>query len=272
MMTTARDSEETQKKGWVVVIYNVGRKGPPIKLNLIKALYSNRLTVPHRMLGFHQCYDDKALRPLVSGIRYVLDKQARIRCRIHFGDQEKVLFQLQTYGIPIDERSPFILESGSNSLKWHREWLQIRKEQEASATKGAADAKIVFPHRFDVLFGRGKAPREHTGNLRAVHLVNMWHPQYDAAINRFQKTEISERIVKIIHDSGGRFLKWEESEWVEAEDDAAREKISHFFRHQRRRPTNSPNTPSTSIIKRGPPTQFPSSETEHTPQQKVRLR
>jgi hypothetical protein len=38
----------------------------------------------------------------------------------------------------------------------------------------------------------------------------------------------------MIHESYGRFLKWEEDEgWVEVEHDVAREKISHFFRYMR---------------------------------------
>ena len=93
--------------------------------------------------------------------------------------------------------------------------------------------RIIFPHRFDVLFGKDKRAKLHTGNLRALHLVSMWQSKYEAAGNRYEKTEIAEKIVGIIHESNGRFLKRDGSGWVEVDDVAAREKISHFFRNQR---------------------------------------
>ena len=51
--------------------------------------------------------------------------------------------------------------------------------------------------------------------------------------NKHEKTEIAERIVSIIHESHGRFLKWDKDCWVEVEYSVAREKVSHFFRHLR---------------------------------------
>lgn len=51
--------------------------------------------------------------------------------------------------------------------------------------------------------------------------------------SKFKKTEVAERIVSIIRQSGGRFVKWEESQggWVEELDELiARKKIGHFLR------------------------------------------
>ena len=93
-----------------------------------------------------------------------------------------------------------------------------------------------------LLLGKGKNTREHTGNLRAVHLVEMHREKYENA-NKFHKTEIAERIVSIIHESHGRFLKWEGNDgWVEVKHNEAREKISHFFRHMRSKTTTSTTT------------------------------
>lgn len=61
----------------------------------------------------------------------------------------------------------------------------------------------------------------------------MHQPEYEQA-GKFGKTEIAERIVNMIQESLGRFLKWDRKEgWVEVDHDAAREKISHYFRHLR---------------------------------------
>jgi hypothetical protein len=99
-----------------------------------------------------------------------------------------------------------------------------------------AKAFVNAPSRFDVLFGKGKALREHTGNVRANHLVAMYRPKYEQA-DKYDKTEIAKRLVNVIHESGGRFLKFDENEgcWVTVGHGMAREKISHIFRNQRDR-------------------------------------
>ena len=92
---------------------------------------------------------------------------------------------------------------------------------------------IIVPRRFDVLFGRGKTTREHTGNLRAGHIVDMHYAAYEKA-GKYKKTNIAEEIVNIIHASCGRFLKWEQDKgWVEVDFETARDKVSHFFRQKR---------------------------------------
>lgn len=68
--------------------------------------------------------------------------------------------------------------------------------------------------------------------------------EYEKA-GKMEKTEIAERIVNIIHESYGRFLKWEKEGWIEVDHEAAREKISHFFRHlrsTRKVPSSDPTT------------------------------
>lgn len=190
------------------------------------------------MLGMHFCFDDKALRPLATGFKFFLDRHGRNRFRAHYGDEQKVVFQLQTYGIPFDENSPFKLEnSGEFNLSWHKEWLQIRRSQEEKLNSIMAEEEphVTIPHRFDVLFGRGKVAKQHTGNLRAFHLVDMWQKKYNEA-GKYEKTIISEKIVQIIHDSGGKFLKWENGKgWIQVDDDTARGKVSHWFRHNRQK-------------------------------------
>jgi hypothetical protein len=100
----------------------------------------------------------------------------------------------------------------------------------------SAVTAFITPRRFDVLFGKGKALREYTGNVRVNVLVAMFRSKYEQA-DKHEKTDIAKRIVNIIHESDGRFLKFEEKEgcWVEVEDGMAREKISHIFRNQRDR-------------------------------------
>mmetsp|Transcript_17564 Transcript_17564/g.43220 ORF Transcript_17564/g.43220 Transcript_17564/m.43220 type:complete len:472 (+) Transcript_17564:162-1577(+) len=235
LQCTGQD-EDLQHKGVVAILYFAGKKASAISLNLVKDIYRVRLCMPHVLDAMHYCYENKKMRPLVSGLRFFVGKRARMRCRVHFGNQEHILFQLQTYGITIPEDSPLRRVHGDFPLTWHEEWLQIRQAQETElAELGGAKPRIVLPHRFDVLFGRGTKVRSHTGNIRALHLVNIWQPRYDGASNRFEKAGISERIISMIHESSGRFLKWDEERgWLEVDDETARDKISHWFRNQRR--------------------------------------
>jgi hypothetical protein len=52
---------------------------------------------------------------------------------------------------------------------------------------------MLVPRRFDVLFGRGHYTRNHTGNLRAAHIADMFRDKYEAA-TKYEKTAIAERI------------------------------------------------------------------------------
>jgi hypothetical protein len=93
---------------------------------------------------------------------------------------------------------------------------------------------VLIPRRFDVLFGRGMTAAEHTGNLRAFHIVEMNRELYEKA-SKHEKTYLAEKIVRLINESYGRFLKLDKATgvWQEVESDLAREKISHYFRRLR---------------------------------------
>lgn len=121
----------------------------------------------------------------------------------------------------------------------------MRQTQEMREVAGTDEKpKTLIPHRFDVLFGRGSKARCHTGTLLVIHLVDLWQARYDEAPNRAKKSEISDRIVGIVHESGGKFLKWGGNGWVEVEDEMARDKVAHFFRNRRKQNQESEETKS----------------------------
>jgi hypothetical protein len=64
----------------------------------------------------------------------------------------------------------------------------------------------IIVNKYDVLFGRGKHTREHTGNLRCAHLVEIRAEEYNAC-RKAAKTKIAEQVVTMVSDSGGRFLR-----------------------------------------------------------------
>ena len=161
------------------------------------------------------------------------------------------MYKLQTYGIPT-EALP-LDEEGNLTLDHHLNWIeQIRAKEAAEAlqdstTVGIKPSSIVMvPRRFDVLLGRGKTIAEHTGNLRAFHIVEMNRQRYERA-GKYEKTQIAEKIVHMIQESYGRFLKRDQGDdhnggeigtigsycWIETTTEEARDKISHCFRRLR---------------------------------------
>ena len=117
-----------------------------------------------------------------------------------------------------------------------------RVSQRTSLSRQASTERSAGSHRTstsatitprDVLFGRGRSTREHDGNLRCAHLVEMHQPEYEHC-SKSEKTDLAMRIVFMIKECDGRFLKKDrKTGWEEVEDTKAREKVSHFFRHLR---------------------------------------
>lgn len=230
----ALQDEKTQKRGivWVLLNYSGHKVSAQHLHKSIEALSA----IPHRNMGGHFCYVDPALRPYATGFHLL----AGTRTKRHFGTREQIDFELQTFGIPTQDFPDKM--DGSFSTKGHLEWLAaIRAQEEAltSATK-VHNEPVIVPRRFDVLFGRSLLAREHTGTRRALHVVEMYFETYET-LSRLRKTEVAERIISIIHESGGRFLRRNASgSWEEADEIEARKKVAHWFRHMRQqKPRNS---------------------------------
>ena len=236
--------EDLQKKGMVYVFYNYTNLLRD--LSYMKDVYKLERSLPWRVIAVHYCYLSEELRPFVSGLHAFFNPRDRFRFRQHLGSSpEGIEFELQTFGIPT-WASP-MQPDGTWLSAWHREWLEthrIREEREDALSVSLAnpvsrvgsettdDNDSVVVGRFDVTLGKSTKAREHTGSRRASHLCEMFYDQYQRA-NKYQKTEIAERIVQMIRESGGRFIREENDEWVEVDDMVARAKIAHFFRYKR---------------------------------------
>ena len=142
------------------------------------------------------------------------------------GNYNDYTYKLQTYGIPTQHLP--MDENGNVLVENHLDWMERQKILESSGNSTIA----IVPRRFDVLLGKGTNISEHTGNLRAFHIVEMNRERYDKA-SKYEKTHLSERVVHLIRGSYGRFLKKEDGGWVECTPTEAREKISHCFRRLR---------------------------------------
>jgi hypothetical protein len=139
-----------------------------------------------------------------------------------------------TYGIstkllPVDA-------DGIVSLENHREWIKSRIQHEELSVETATTTmpRTIVPALNDVLLGRGKLIQEHTGNRRFRNIVENHRDVYERT-SALDKTLVASRIVEILKQSGGRFLKQQYGAcWEEVDDDTARDKVGHFFRNKRR--------------------------------------
>jgi hypothetical protein len=130
------------------------------------------------------------------------------------------------------------------------EYLSNRKDVEEKrarvTAKPKAEGRIDHPRSADVVLGRGRPFQEFPGNVRLAFLIEQQRQVYQA-LDRLNKTALSLEIVKLVKNTGGRFLKRCEDDiggWIEVADDVARDKVSHGFRTKtKRKSQSSPDQP-----------------------------
>ena len=136
------------------------------------------------------------------------------------------MLRLQTFGIPA-ETIP-INEKGKVSSTGHLRLLGYRRLLEQHSGK-CSTSMVFVPNRSDVLLGRGKGYFNHVGNVRYRNLIDDLHSRYENA-TRDEKQQLAKEVVGIVHELGGRFLKYDGGIWTDIDDEAARMKVGHSFR------------------------------------------
>mmetsp|Transcript_47101 Transcript_47101/g.114969 ORF Transcript_47101/g.114969 Transcript_47101/m.114969 type:complete len:746 (-) Transcript_47101:413-2650(-) len=94
---------------------------------------------------------------------------------------------------------------------------------------------VVVPGEHDVLLGRGKFVLEHIGNVKYRHMLGTYKERYEMG-TKSVKSDIIDEIVEKICNNGGTFLEQDQEGgcWAPASNDTARQKVSHYFRNQKR--------------------------------------
>ena len=79
----------------------------------------------------------------------------------------------------------------------------------------------------------GRGNLNHYGNLKFRQVIDEYQLEYEQA-DKNGKTNVAMKIVQIIKNNGGRFLKKDKNlGWVQESDEAARYRVSHRFRNMR---------------------------------------
>ena len=139
------------------------------------------------------------------------------------------MYRLLTFGIP--QSLPFD-ENGQVANEANiRRWDQ-RRLHELDHSSPEEHGRVSIPGPYDVLLGRGKCLQDTPGNVRYRFLIEENMAVYESA-SKLGKTALAQKIVELVKESKGRFMKDDGAGWVEVDDNLAREKVSHSFRSLR---------------------------------------
>jgi hypothetical protein len=266
----ALEDVETQKRGIVTVLFHYHYDGYDRMERLTKSLNFIR-GLPWKFRGVHYCCsveDMPFLLPIQNLAQYAIGSDGRRHFRAHrgknttvyalqfwvlamndsrsnpfllvrtsfgfsAGSNMEIKFELLSFGIPMDN---FPVDDDSELFLGLTDYCERRRsiENDRRAEQGS---RILAPGKLDILLGRGKPVQEWVGNLGlASILVAKADLHNSTAMNRRgAKNELCDKIVRLLKESGGKFLKREDGalEWIEVDDTLAREKVCHGFRNQK---------------------------------------
>lgn len=102
---------------------------------------------------------------------------------------------------------------------------------ELSSTTSSSQHGTTQPTAYDILLGRHKHCFHHIGNQAFRILITKFMTLYSTLETKREKMNLVTRILQIIHQGGGRFLREAgDSQWSSVKKRTAREKISHALR------------------------------------------
>jgi hypothetical protein len=150
-----------------------------------------------------------------------------------------------TFGIPT--KALPVTAQGEADWQHHHSWISSRKsieakyleakeEQPTPSGETNKDDCVDVPRTMDVLMGCGTLYKSHPGNTRYQLLIGDYLERYDTCETRIEKAIIASAITTKVREYGGRFLlrKKGETNWSEADDSVAHEKVKNAFRGRRK--------------------------------------
>jgi hypothetical protein len=142
-----------------------------------------------------------------------------------------------------------------------RPQTKLRKHQHQ---QNITDEMVTEINTNDVLCGRGGATNNHDGNRRFRSTVTEHQPEYLEARKK-DKAVIARRIVRIIRERGGRFLRRDENtgEWIDVGDRKAVEKTSQALREGLEVRQHTIGNGSTKKSRRNSESSFDTEERDH---------
>mmetsp|Transcript_24395 Transcript_24395/g.36187 ORF Transcript_24395/g.36187 Transcript_24395/m.36187 type:complete len:295 (+) Transcript_24395:69-953(+) len=107
---------------------------------------------------------------------------------------------------------------------------RISNERATFKNSGKAVDEIASFGSYDVLFGRTRLSFNHFGNMRFRALIAENYHEFHISKSRNEKANVTNKIMRAVHDNGGKFLRFEGNEWLEVASKVAKRKIGHALR------------------------------------------
>ncbi|KAL3930107.1 MAG: hypothetical protein SGBAC_011908 [Bacillariaceae sp.] len=247
-------SEATQLKGVVAITYTVDHFGD--KAQGAGFLDHMRLStaLPLHIASFHACGSVVAEHLLGQTAIAMMPAKLKARFRMHCGSFLEVQYLLSTFGISADQLP--LTQVNEIDMSRHLEWVQSRLPLKGNDARTAVTAptlpRTIEPNTNDVLY-IGGIKSNNKGNNRLRSLVPELAQDYVSAPTG-KKTLVVDRMIREIHDSGGRFLQQSNGVWNELPIEKVRSKISQSFRnHKSKRDASSRKKVLTGTLITGEP-------------------
>lgn len=185
-----------------------------------------------------------------SRIESLVTKQSNSLCCLLQNNPRQPPFNLDECLTPSEPHFKTRTQCKSDELMEHFSSKHTNKRLHKISTNNNIISKTyVEPCASDVLFGRGGRTNHHPGNKKFLLETQKLYPTYLAAL-RTEKIKVSKKLVQIVKEWGGRFIKKEEEEedestasvddgsnnnekkekWYEVNDVDARKKASQALR------------------------------------------
>ena len=148
LLETCIEDPEVRRRGVVFVAdaRNMQRKHYSRKLHLLTWLLNS--VVPVRIRGFHFCYPSKvAYFVLHPVLKHALGRDFRLRFKMHFGLQARILRDLEGYCLP---RDCLPVELGGTVVLDVGSWMKARMELEATKPCGISHVATLTDESSDL--------------------------------------------------------------------------------------------------------------------------
>ena len=274
MNSLVENNEASQLRGSVALVYNLGENRNSDANNMHGAAFSQLRGIPVRFDCIHYIYDTDETQSAMKASLSGSDDRTQVRFKLHYGESwDDCKLSLLSVGLPV---SIIPVEGQEDYDHYHRQWIkeQLIREQgpQKIAPKEESDTSyheagrdtitntlprpthpdkalnteaILIPSPMDVLLGKTKFAKEHSGNMFYWAMLEEKFDEYQQA-DKTTKTVISEYIMDHISSRGGRFLRKEDHGWVEIKTLDARNKVANAFRDIKKRYQREKDTGSSS--------------------------
>ncbi|KAL3942743.1 MAG: hypothetical protein SGBAC_003118 [Bacillariaceae sp.] len=206
-----------------------------------------QLTIPPFKAAIHGCFDSLNDYVAQSVAMKLMPMKTRARGKLHYGSHTECQYRLSTFGI-LPGLLPLTPATNRMNLERHLEWVEFRRMADECGGSNSSiididididmnSLMITTPTPNDVLC-RGSTRSNTLGNQLLMELCKEHIQAYGDVKTDKSKRQVVGYIVDKIHETGGRFLKQEQSNasvWEELTPNEVRKKVMQALRNLRRR-------------------------------------